>query len=176
MLYSNKDYPKQAVMDNAWKIEDVEKEMRAQIEMIKKYVPNVSHVSGHMNGLAFAPEVKALAAKLSKEYQLPMVDVDGAKEFGINYTWADLKNKTTEQRINAFIEMLNKLEPGKMYVYVEHPGLNDDELQAISHIGYEDVAEGRQDVTSIFTSEKVKEALVRKGIKLVSYKEALEVK
>ena len=176
MLYPNKDYPKQAVMDNAWKVEDVEKEMRAQIEMAKKYIPHVSHVSGHMNGLAFAPEVKALAAKLSKEYHLPMVDVDGAKEFGINYTWFDLKNKTTEQRIDAFIEMLNKLEDGKTYVYVEHPGLDNDELKAISHIGYEDVAQGRQDITTIFTSEKVKEAIVRKGIKLVSYKEVLEVK
>jgi len=176
MIYPNKDYPKQAVMDNAWKIEDVEKEMRAQIEMVKKYIPRVSHVSGHMNGLAFAPEVKAVAAKLSQEYHLPMVDVDGPKEFSINYTGFDFRNKTLEQRTDAFLEMINKLENGKTYVYVEHPGLDNAELRAISHIGYEDVAQGRQDITTIFTSEKVKEAIIRKGVKLVSYKEALEVK
>jgi len=176
MLYTNKDYPKQAVMDNAWKMEDIEKEMRAQIEMAKKYIPQISHVSGHMNSLAFVPEVKALAVKLGKEYNLPMVDADGAKEYGINYIGFDFRNKTTEQRTDAFIEMLGKLETGKTYVYVEHPGLDNDELKAISHIGYEDVAQGRQDITTIFTSEKVKEALIRKGIELVSYKEALTVK
>jgi hypothetical protein len=65
------------------------------------------------------------------------------------------------------------LEDGKTYVFVEHPGLDNAELKAISHIGYEDVAQGRQDVTTIFTSEKVKEAIIRKGIQLVSYKDVL---
>ncbi len=173
MLYPNKDYPKQAVLDNTWKIEDVEKEMRAQIEMAKKYIPQLSHVSGHMNALAFDPQLKALTAKLAKEYNLPMVDTEAAKEYEISYVGFDFKNKNTEQRIEAFIQMLDKLEPGKTYVYLEHPGLNDAELKAISHIGYEDVAEGRQDVTTMFTSEKVKEAIMRKGIKLVSYKEVI---
>ncbi|MFZ6000253.1 MAG: polysaccharide deacetylase family protein, partial [Bacteroidota bacterium] len=173
MLFKNKNYPGQAVLDNAWKIADIEKEMRAQIEMIKKYVPRVSHVSGHMGSTAFAPEVKELAQKLSKEYNLAMVDVDSDKNFGFNYTWADFRNKNTEERINAFIDMLDKLEDGKTYVYVEHPGIDNDELRAIYHIGYEDVAKGRQDVTTIFTSEKVKEAIVKRGIQLVSYKQAL---
>jgi hypothetical protein len=83
---------------------------------------------------------------------------------------------TTEQRIDAFIKMLEKLEPGKTYVYVEHPGLDTPELRAISHIGYEDVAEGRQDVTTIFTDERVKKALLKKGIQLVSYKDLLQAK
>jgi len=163
-------------MDNAWKIEDVEKEMRAQLDMALKYIPRLSHVSGHMNSLAFAPEVKALARKIAAEYKLPMVDVESATEFQINYTGFEFKNKTTEERINGFIAMLDKLENGKTYVYVEHPGLDNAELRAISHIVYEDVAQGRQDVTTILTSEKVKEAIVRKGIKLVSYAEVLKQK
>jgi len=176
MLYPNAYYPKQAVMDNAWKIEDIEKEMRAQLDMALKYIPRLSHVSGHMNSLAFAPEVKALARKIAAEYKLPMVDVESATDFQINYTGFEFKNKTTEERINGFIAMLDKLETGKTYVYVEHPGLDNAELRAISHIGYEDVAQGRQDVTTILTSEKVKEAIVRKGIKLVSYAEVLKQK
>jgi CubicO group peptidase (beta-lactamase class C family)/predicted glycoside hydrolase/deacetylase ChbG (UPF0249 family) len=172
MLFKNKDYPGQAVMDNAWKTEDIEKELRAQIVMAKKYIPRLSHITGHMLSTAFAPEVKDLVMKLGKEYNLP-VDVDAEKNLGISYVWFDFRNKTTEQRINAFIDMLGKLEDGKTYVFVEHPGMDNDELRAIYHIGYEDVAQGRQDVTNIFTSEKVKEAIVRKGIQLVSYKQAL---
>jgi len=174
MLYPNKNYPKQAVTDNAWKIEEVEKEFRAQIEMALKYIPRLSHVSGHMNSIGFSPEIKELAHRLGKEYKLPMVDVDAMKDIQVSYVGFDAKNKTTEEKIQAFIAMLDKLEEGKTYVYVEHPGLDNDELRAISHIGYEDVAQGRQDVTTIFTSEKVKEAINQKGIKLVSYGEVLK--
>ncbi len=173
MLYPNAHYPQQAVMDHAWKIEDIEKELRAQIEMAKKYIPRLSHVSGHMNSIGFAPEVKALALKLAKEYNLPMVDVGAENDFQISYIGFDFRNKTTEERIQGFINMLDKMEAGKTYVFVEHPGIDNEELRAIYHIGYEDVAKGRQDVTNIFTSEKVKEAIIKKGIKLVSYKDVI---
>jgi predicted glycoside hydrolase/deacetylase ChbG (UPF0249 family) len=173
MLFKNKNYPGQAVMDNPWKLNDIEKEMRAQVEMARKYIPRLSHVSGHMGSTAFAPEVKELAARIAKEYNLPMVDVDSERNLGFTYVWADFQNKTTEQRVQAFIDMLDKLEDGKTYVYVEHPGIDNEELRAIHHIGYEDVAKGRQDVTTIFTSEKVKEAIVKKGILLTSYRQAL---
>ena len=85
----------------------------------------------------------------------------------------DFWGKSTEERITGFITMLDSMEDGKTYVFVEHPGLDDAELRAISHIGYTDVAQGRQDVTNIFTSEKVKEAIIKKGVKLVSYKDVL---
>ncbi len=173
MLFKNKNYPRQAILDHDYKLADIEKEMRAQIELVKKYLPQVSHVSGHMGSTAFSPEVKALALKLSKEYNLPMVDVDPAMT-SISYTGFDFRNKTTEERIEGFIAMLDKLEDGKTYVFVEHPGLDNDELRAISHIGYEDVAKGRQDVTTIFTSEKVKAAIISKGVQLVSYKDVLK--
>ena len=174
MIFKNKNYPGQAVMDNAYKIDDIEKELRAQIVLAKKYIPRLSHVSGHMASTSFAPEVKILAEKISKEYNLPMVDVDADKTISVTYTGFDFRGKSTEERIEGFIKMLDKLEDGKTYVFVEHPGLDDDELRAIYHIGYEDVAKGRQDVTTIFTSEKVKEAIISKGVQLVSYKDILK--
>jgi CubicO group peptidase (beta-lactamase class C family)/predicted glycoside hydrolase/deacetylase ChbG (UPF0249 family) len=173
MLFHNKNYPMQAIMDNDWKIEDIEQELRAQIEMAKKYIPRLSHVSGHMGSLAFTKEMKEMTARIGKEYGIQMVDAGSTH---IQYTGYEFRNKTTEERIEGFIKMLEKLETGKTYVFVEHPGLDNEELRAISHIGYEDVAKERQDVTTVFTSEKVKEAVIRKGINLVSYKEALEMK
>lgn len=173
MIFPNKNYPKQAIMDNPWKPADYEKELRAQIEMAKKYIPRLSHISGHMASTGFTPEAKSLAKKIAAEYQLEVVDSGPDNKFSIHYTGFDFRGKTTEERIEGFINMLGKLEAGKTYVYVEHPGIDNDELRAISHIGYEDVAQGRQDVTTIFTSEKVKEAIYRKGIELVSYKQVL---
>lgn len=174
MLFHNKNYPKQAVMDQDWKVEDIEKELHAQIKMALKYIPRLSHVSGHMFSLGFAPEVKEMAKRVAKQYNMPMVDTDGTQDYKINYTGFDARGLNTQQKIKAFIEMFDKLEDGKTYVFVEHPGLDNHELRAISHIGYEDVAEGRQDVTTIFTSEEVREAVIKKGIELVSYKEVLQ--
>ncbi len=170
MLFHNNNYPQQAILDNAWKLADVEKELRAQIEMALKYIPRLSHISGHMGSTAFSPEVKEMSKRVAKEYKLAMIDTDS----GINYTGFDFRNKTTDERIQAFINMLDKLEEGKTYVFVEHPGLDNDELRAIYHIGYEDVAKGRQDVTNIFTSDKVREAIELKGIQLVSYKDVIK--
>ena len=173
MLFHNNNYPKQAIIDNDWKMDDYEKELKAQIEMALKYIPRLSHISGHMGSTGFTPEIKELCKRVAKGYNLKMVDADSQKNNNIAYTGFDFNNKTTDERINGFIGMLDKLESGKTYVFVEHPGLDNDELRAISHIGYEDVAKGRQDVTTIFTSEKVKEAILKKGVKLVSYKDVL---
>jgi predicted glycoside hydrolase/deacetylase ChbG (UPF0249 family) len=128
-----------------------------------------------MGATGFDPAVKAMVARVAAEYNLATVDSDPSQH-QIAYTGVDMRNKNTEERIDAFIDMVNRLEDGKTYVFVEHPGLNDDELKAISHIGYTDVAEGRQDVTTIFTSDKVREAIERRGVELVSYKAVLRGK
>lgn len=174
MLFHNNNYPKQAVLDNDWKLDDIEKELRAQIEMALKYIPRLSHISGHMGSTAFTQEVKDMARRVASEYHLKMVDVESLKDINVAYTGFEFNNKSTEERIQGFISMLDKLEDGKTYVFVEHPGMDNDELRAIYHIGYEDVAKGRQDVTTIFTSEKVKTAIIQKGIQLVSYKDVIK--
>ena len=65
--------------------------------------------------------------------------------------------------------MLDDLKPGETYMFVDHPGLDTPELRAVSHIGYEDVATDRQGVTDLFTSSVVKQAIAKKGVKLISY-------
>ena len=174
MLFRNKNYPNQSVIEQNWKIEDIEKELRAQIKLALKYIPRLSHISGHMGVAGINEDVKTMIMRVAKEYNLVFVDGGTLNSVRAPYASAELKNKSTEDRIEAFIQMLDKLESGKSYVFVEHPGMNDDELKAIYHVGYENVAEDRQGVTSIFTSEKVRAAIWKKGIKLISYKELIE--
>ena len=45
MIFPNKNYPGQSLVENKWRVEDVEKEFRAQIELVRKKVPRVSHLS-----------------------------------------------------------------------------------------------------------------------------------
>ena len=67
--------------------------------------------------------------------------------------------------------MLHSLQAGKTYLFVDHPGLNNEELRSIYHIGYENVAIDRQGVTDLFTNEKIIEVIRQKGIQLISYKQ-----
>ncbi len=167
MVYQNPNYPGRSISDNAWKIEDVEKEFRAQIELGLKYLPNVSHLSSHMGCTSLSPEVKALTKRLAKEYKIP-VDPDLDYANGVSY---DGPHKTPEEKVQSFINMLNKLQPGKTYIFIDHPGLNDEELKAVWHIGYEDVCTDRQGVTDLYTNEKIKALIKQKGIKLIGYRD-----
>jgi predicted glycoside hydrolase/deacetylase ChbG (UPF0249 family) len=167
MVFQNPNYPGRSISENKWKIEDVEKEFRAQIELALKYLPNASHLSAHMGCTNLSPEVKALTKRLAKEYKIP-VDPDLEYVGAIGY---DGPHKTSEEKIQSFIKMLNKLEPGKTYIFVDHPGINNDELKAVYHIGYVDVCTDRQGVTDLYTNEKVKALIKQKGIKLIGYRD-----
>jgi chitin disaccharide deacetylase len=167
MVWPNKNYPGRAIRENKWKLEDVENEFRAQIEMALKKIPRISHISSHMGCTDLDDSVRALTARLAKEYKID-IDLKALNVKGASY---DGPHKTSEEKIQSFINMLNKLEPGNTYLFVDHPGLNSPELQAIHHIGYEDVAADRQGVVDTWTNEKVKAAIKQKGIQIIAYKD-----
>ena len=167
MVVPNKNYPGRSIQENAWKIADIEKEFRAQIELGLKRIPHISHISSHMNCTGLTAEVRTLTKKLAKEYG---IDIDPAdyQTIGIGYNGP---SKTGEEKIQSFLAMLSKLENGKTYLFVDHPGIDNEELRAVHHIGYENVAVDRQGVTDLFTNEKVKSFIKEKGILLVGYKD-----
>lgn len=165
MIWPNKNYPGRAVLQNKWNIDDIEKEWRAQIEMAKKNIPRLSHISGHMGCTDMNDETRALAKKLAKEYN---IDIDPSA-YGVKNAPFDGPAKTAAEKKAAFIKMLEKLEEGNTYIFVEHPGLNVPELQAIHHIGYENVAEDRQGVTDMWTDPEIKELIRKRGIQLIGY-------
>ncbi|MEN9569090.1 MAG: hypothetical protein RL172_321 [Bacteroidota bacterium] len=167
MVFPNKNYPGAAIKENNWLLADIEKEFRAQIELGKKLIPGITHISGHMGCTDINPAVKALTQKLAKEYQ---IDID-LGEHAVKYTTYDGPAKTADEKIKSFISMLNKLQDGNTYLFVDHPGLNNQELQAIHHIGYENVAADRQGVTDLYTNEAVKAAIKKRGIQLIGYKQ-----
>lgn len=167
MVRPNPNYPKRAIMENAWNIADIEKEFRAQIELALKKLPKISHLSSHMGCTGLSAEVKALTKRLATEYKIP-VDADPA---GVQYVGYDGPHKTGKEKIASFTRMLDKLEAGKTYIFVDHPGMDDAELRAIHHIGYPDVAEDRQGVTDLFTSKEVKAEIKKRNILLIGYKD-----
>jgi predicted glycoside hydrolase/deacetylase ChbG (UPF0249 family) len=166
-IWQRKDFPPGTALKEAkWKIEEIEKEMLAQIELAKRKVPHVSQLTCHMGCSNWDPKVREVYTRLAKEYDL---DISPSK-YGVKGFGRLGGAKTAEGRIQSFIKRLEELKPGK-YLFVEHPGLNTPEIRAIGHKGYYDVAEDRDGVTQIFTSPDVKRAINKLGIKLISYKD-----
>lgn len=155
--------PKSSFLEAKPKIDEVEKELRAQIELAVKRIRNVTHLSCHMGTPTCTPELRSLVDRLSAEYKLP-VGAAGAKRaggFGGSHT-------TAEEKEAAMVKILEGLQPG-LYLFVDHPGLDTPEMRAIGHLGYRHVAADRDGVTRAFCSEKVKATVKKRGIQLVSY-------
>jgi predicted glycoside hydrolase/deacetylase ChbG (UPF0249 family) len=170
MIWINKHYPRRALKENPWKLSDIEKEFRAQIELGKRRLPRVTHLSSHMGCHQLSPEVRELYFRLAKEYGLAI----HPEQHGVKSVGFVGKHVTSTEKLEAFLKMLETLEPGKKYLFVEHPGLDTPELRAIYHIGYENVASDRQGVTDLFLDVRAQDAIKKKGIRLISYRDLMK--
>ena len=168
MIRPNKNYPKRSVVENDWKLAEIEKEFRAQIELAMRKIPRISHLSGHMGCTSLNDEVKALVKKLAQEYHIAQYDMS-LMDSGVLMAGYIGAHITSDEKLQSFMKMLESLEAGKTYIFVDHPGLDVPEVQAIHHIGYENVAADRQGVTDIWTNPRVKSLIKSKGIQLIGY-------
>jgi predicted glycoside hydrolase/deacetylase ChbG (UPF0249 family) len=165
MVWKRKDFPPNtSLQETEWDIKEIERELRAQIELALKYVPWVTHAGFHMGVSGLDEEIGAVVARLKKEYYLD-IDMD-PYDFKRFTGWGDAGTLT--ERIDNFAAVLEQLEPG-FYLFVDHPAIDSPEMQSIWHTGYENVAIDRDWVTKVFTSEKVKKVIKMKDINLISY-------
>jgi chitin disaccharide deacetylase len=161
-------YPgESAFLDVAWSLGEVERELRAQIEITLKHLPWTSHLSFHMGGTRVESKIKALYDKLGEEYGLA-VDLAAHGFEGFNGFGEHSTALKPGEKITALIQNLETLTLGK-WSFIDHPAYDTPEMRAIYHVGYEQVALDRQGVTEAWTNTQVKEIIERRGIKLVSY-------
>lgn len=162
MTSQRKDFPPHtAFLQSPPQIEDVERELRAQIELARRHLPRISHVSAHMGAATATPELKALVDRLAREYHLRLEN-DGVKSAG------GFGGGAPDQREQKLVALLERLEPGQ-WLLVEHPGLDTPEMRALGHKGYENVAADRAAVTKAFVSLRVQSVIRQRGIQLIGY-------
>lgn len=149
-----------------YRLEEVERELKAQIELALKHVRNVSHVSSHMHTCMCRPELQEITTALAKKYGLHLGVPDSFRHFSAFEGATDYAN-----RPEAMAQNLAALTPGD-YLFVDHPGLDDPEMQAMGHEGYRQVAAERAAVTAAFTDAKVKQVVESRQIQLISYARA----
>ena len=170
MIWPHPHYGKErALKEQAWTLGEIERELRAQIELTKREVPHLSHLSDHMGFQALGLEVVALVKRLAGEHGL---DIDPEAQ-GVKWVGWDGKPETPSQKVESFVTVLEGLGPGT-WVFVDHPALDTPEMRAVGHVGYENVAVDRQGVTEAWTSPAVKDVVRRRGIELIGYKDLVK--
>jgi len=149
-------------------MKEVETELRAQIELALKHIPQVTHLSSHMGATRLDDKLIALHERLAREYKLDLrLDEMGLK----SARWNSGSQDDAATRERKLIDLLKGLSNG-LYLIVEHPGLDTPEMRGHGHSGYEHVASHRDGVTRAFTSEKVKAVIQERNIRLISYAQA----
>ena len=160
--------PKSSLKENAPRLDEIERELRAQIEYAKREIPQLTYTWNHMGFDALAPEVRALTGRLTKEYGL-VTPLDLGVQFADQiYDGAD----TGAAKATKLAARLEGLGSGT-WLIVDHAATDTPEIRAIGHPGYENVAADRSAVLEAWTSAAVKEVVRRRGIVLTNYRALL---
>lgn len=148
---------------------EIENEFRAQILLTKKYIPQVSHLSAHMGCVMASPDIRKVAEKLAKEYNLPL-ELPELKSLSFGKP-----DHSPEQKENDILNLLSNLKPGD-YLLLEHPGVLSSEMNAMNQQNGQSIAKDRAGITYAFTSKKVKDLIIKKKIQLISYADYINEK
>lgn len=170
--------------------EEVEIEMRAQIEAALKIGIRPTHLDSHMGCVFYGrPEYVASYLKLAQEYGIPAMmnqqivdaiikpnpslfnEVDLEKVVLIDHTAIANPQAYDDMGLDAFYShLLNNLQPG-VTVLLNHIAYDDEEMRAITTGFSHWHAAWRQADFDFFTGEKVRQLLKDNKIHLITWKE-----
>ena len=155
-----------SIEESNWTLEQVEQELRGQLELGLRHLPQATYTWPHMLFTSVDPTVDQLVAQLSAEYGLVVPFDLGIEWIGKVYEGTD----TGAVKAANLAARLENLEPG-LWLHIDHAATDDPEMHAYGHPGYEEVAADRYANLQAWTSPIVREVIDRRGIKLTNYRE-----
>jgi predicted glycoside hydrolase/deacetylase ChbG (UPF0249 family) len=159
-------------------LDEVHRELRAQLERALEWGVDVTHLDSHMGTLQLRPEFFDVYLELAVEFDLPMRLSGADTEDLVGFAFRD---RVAEEGVLApdrlafyggvgarepFMALLGDLPPGVTEIYL-HPARDQPELRALAPD-----AEGRIDDLRLLTDdESVRAALAASGATLVGWRE-----
>ncbi len=154
-------------------IKEVEKELRAQIERARGSGLKIDYVDYHMGTAVKYPEFRDLTERLAREYGLGMSTYFGEIRHDPQYSAAP------PAKIDSLAAMINRLNT-PFNLVVTHVGIDNAELGALLDMNTSgplpDMSKNRQGELDALTSPRFSEALKARNIRLITYRQLIEMK
>ena len=114
----------EAFLKSDYKLDEVEKELTAQIERALNSGLKISYVDPHMGMALATPELRAITEKLAKKYNLGISNYFGE-------TYKSMWPVTVETKAKEFMDYANNLKPGSLNVVELHVAQNSPEMDVL---------------------------------------------
>ena len=172
------------------KADEVDLELRAQIDRALQFGVPLSHLDTHMGALLSRPDLVKVYAQLAFDYDLPILflrdtdpriareypalssmgsdvvrQLDGHQLPVLDKVFQFYDHDPHEQRKSTYLEMLQNLQPGVSEVII-HCGYDNAELQAITTS-----AALRDSDRRIFMDRAIRSEIERLDIKVITWKQ-----
>jgi len=171
-------------------VEDVGKELQAQIEKVLKFGLKPTHIDSHMYSVGANPEFLKIYRRLGNEYNLPvLINKQLMEMVGLN---PDLNIEKSDFLIDkTYVGEFEHFEKGGLSDYYNwilenvtsglnliliHPAFDDNEMKGITLNHPNFGSEWRQIDYNFFTSEKTRLKLKENNIELVTWNNLQRVK
>jgi chitin disaccharide deacetylase len=164
---------------NKPKLNEVETELRAQIERAMNSGLKIDYLDYHMGTAVSTPEYRAIVEKLAKEFNLGI-----SRYFGETDITGDSTDKYKEvyfappdEKIKTAISLLKKIKNGDKKLLVMHIGLISPEMDALIDLnpnGLKDMSKYRQGELNVLLSPEFRKTINEQGIKILTYKDLLK--
>ncbi len=175
------------------KAEEVEIELRAQIELAKTLEIPLSHLDTHMGSVLARPDIVEVYVRLGLEYDLPILwlrkmnpieqaaypnlasalskvveNLDQKKLPMLDKILQFYDDDNLERREKTYLNAIEKIQPGVTQLII-HSSIDGPELEAIttSH-------QRRHQDFELFSREDIRQWIVDQGIELTSWKQLTE--
>jgi predicted glycoside hydrolase/deacetylase ChbG (UPF0249 family) len=162
------------------RVHEVEKELRAQVELAYGIGLRPTHLDSHMTALFSTPELFRMYVGVAREYKLPFTfygtqtpeirAVLRADDIMPSAVIMAEEAKSRDEWMRFYVDALRNLKPGLSEILV-HLGYDDSELRAVT-AGY-DIFEAtwRQRDYDVMTSPEFQKALKDYNVVLVTWRD-----
>jgi predicted glycoside hydrolase/deacetylase ChbG (UPF0249 family) len=151
--------------------EEIEIELRAQIERALNSGIKISYMDYHMGTAVDKPEHRAIVEKLANEYNLGISRYFKEMDTPLMYA-VPIPEKT-----DSLFRLVENLDPNKINLLVCHIGKDQPELQAMidmNSFGLPDMSKHREAELNALISAKKKNVFEKNNINLINYKDLID--
>jgi chitin disaccharide deacetylase len=161
-----------ALYANRPDLQEVEKELRAQIERALRSGLKIDYVDYHMGTVVQYPEFREITERLAREFALGMSGYFGETSHDPQYSAAP------RAKIDSLVAMIDRLQPG-LNVVVTHVGIDDAELGALVDMNTSyplpDMSKHRQGELDALTSPRFSDAIKSRNVRLLTYRQLIDL-